>query len=352
MPNLFRHSLLTLALWTACLLGGASADFSSFYEEEPEAPEANEANPLRGESRAEQPLDAAKLLDEAAGLERNGCYDGALAAYHELIARSPSGPLRTESLGRTARLHLSLGQLREAGPIYGELLAEDPAGPHAAEALAALARIDAAAGQTPNAKAQFRKVLEKFPQSPQASEAAYWLARTAADEKDTAQAERYVRRLLEAVDPQKYSTAGERKLWAQAVCLQCQLAAERGQWQLIQDVAADALPRLPQGADAVRVEFWWAEAEFRAGQFLAARSRFEQLEPRTVGIAEPWVPIVPWRRAQLAARNRQWNEVYLLTQRIEREFHEFPFPHELEHLRDRAEANRGDLARALGYTQR
>ena len=327
MPHNLRHSLLTLALWAACSLGGAA--------DQPEAP-----------------FHAVKLLDEAAGLQRDGCYDAALAAYHELIARIPSSPLRADVLPRTARLHQRLGQLREAESIYWQLLAEDPAGPHAAEALAALAWIDDASGKTADAQDQYRELLEKFPQSPQAPEAAYWLARKAADEKDTAQAEHYVRWLLKEIGPQNYCSDRERKLWAQAVCLQCQLAAARGEWELIPVVAADALPRLPQGSDAVRVEFWWAEAEFRTGQFHAARGRFERLDARTVGIAEPWVPIVPWRRAQLAARNSQWNEVFVLTQRIEREFPEFPFPNDLDYLRGRAEASRGDLARALGNQQR
>ncbi len=291
-------------------------------------------------------IKAEKLLDEAAGLQRDGRHDGALAAYHELIDRGLAIPLRAEALRRGARLHQRLDQHREAQNLFEQLLSKFPESPHAAETIAALARILDREGKTAEAKALRRELVSKFPQSAQAPEAAYWLAHAAADEKDSAPAAQYVAWLLDELENRESLTARQRQLWAQAVCLQCQLAAAEGKWQVVEDAAADALPRLPQGADQVRVDFWLAEAEFRTARFAEASSRLAELDPRTVGIAETWVAMVPLRRAQLAARRQQWTEALKLVDRIGRQYPAFPLQYEVDYLRGRALAGRGEMAAA------
>lgn len=342
MPNLFCYCLLTVALWPACSLIAFAADVSSPH------PLCDDYEPgqWRAGIQRKAQLRATEALDEAAGLQRDGCYDGALAAYHALVDEAPRGELRVEALLRAARLHRRLEQRREARSLYERLLRESATEVHTAEALAAIASIDAATGQTPAAADGYHELVSKFPQSAQAPEAAYWLARTAADEKDTAQAQHYVRWLMEELTRRQFSSANERKLWAEAVCLRCQLAADDHEWDSIQDLAADALTHMPPGAERVRAEFWWAEAEFRTGQFDSARRRFAELDPRTVGVSEAWVALVPWRRAQLATRRDLWKEVLELLQRIDRDHPEFPFPSEMEYLRGRALAGRGRMAAA------
>ncbi len=291
-------------------------------------------------------LEAEKLLDEAAGLERDGRFDGALATYHELIDRGQASSLRAEALRRGARLHQRLNQHREARHLYERLLSEFPTSPHAAETIAGLASIHDSEGKTSKARTRRRELVAKFPQSAQAPEAAYWLARAAADEKDSAPASQYVAWLLDELETRESPTARQRQLWAQAVCLQCQLAAAEKRWQVVEDVAAGALERLPKRADQVRIEFWLAEAEFRTGRFDEARSRFGQLEERTVGIVEAWVAMVPLRQAQLAARRQQWTEVLRFVEQIDREHPDFPLQVEVDYLRGRALAGRGEMTAA------
>ena len=291
-------------------------------------------------------IEAEKLLDEAAGLQRDGRHNGALAAYHELIDRGEENPLQAEALWRGARLHQRLNQHREARHLYEQISSRFPGSAYAAETIAELARIHDGAGEQAEAKVLRRDLVAKFSQSAQAPEAAYWLARVAADEKDSVRAAQHVTWLLKELETRKSSTARQRQLWAQAVCLQCQLAASEKRWQVVEGTAANALESLPQGADQARVEFWLAEAEFRSGQFDEASSRLSQLDPRTVGLAETWVAMVPLRRAQLAARRQQWAEVLKLVERIDREHPEFSLQYEVDYFRGRALAGQGEMTAA------
>lgn len=288
-------------------------------------------------------VEVERLLDEAVGLERDGRYDAALATYHELIESAKSSSYRSQALRRAAQLHDRLHQRREARLLYEQFLSEFPTSPHAAESMAALAGILELANETSAARSFRRELVAKFPQGAQAPEAAYWLALTAADEKDSTSADRYVVWLLDELETRESPTLRQQQLWARTVCLQCQLAAADKRWQTVEDAATHALPRLAQGADRVRVEFWLAEAEFRTGQLDEARARFEQLEDRTIGIEEPWVAIVTLRRAQLTARRQQWTEVLKLVERIDREHPDFPLRQEVDYLRGRALAGRGEM---------
>jgi len=286
------------------------------------------------------------LLDEAAGFQRDGRRDAALAVYHELIAKDDKSPFHAEALLRGANLHLRLHQHREAKALYKQLLVKYPYSTSASEALAALAEIHDRADEAAKAKVCREELVEKFPQSPQAPEAAYRLAHNAADERDRAPASEYVGWLLDELDRRESLTKRQQQLWAQAVCLQCQLAATEKNWHVVQDVATDALPGLPQGDARARIEFWLAEAEFRTGRPEEARTRFAQLDPRTVGIGEEWIAMVPLRRAQLAARRQQWAEVLKLVERIEHEHPDFQLQYEIDYLHGRALAGKGEMTAA------
>jgi TolA-binding protein len=296
--------------------------------------------------------EGAQILDEAAGLQRDGRHDSALAAYHQLIDHQQLGPLQTEALRRAARLHQQLHQYREAGRLWEQLLSDSLDSTDAVDAVAALAQIHDRAGQPVEAKARREELLAKFPQSAQSLEAAYWLARAAADENDSQQAATYTVWLLDELEAREELTEQQHQLWARAVSLHCQQSADRNQWQVVRDIASDALPHLPQGADQVRVEFWLAESEFRIGQFDTARERLAQLDSRTRGISEAWVAMVPLRRAQLAARRQQWTEVLKLVNRIDQEHPDFPLQFEVDYLHGRALAGRGEMSAARAAYRR
>lgn len=337
MLRILRHWLLAFAVAASggsYAFGQASSEIGADYQ-----PGQWRAVIDREAARA-----AADLWDEAQRLERSGRHEGALAAYRQLIAGSPAGNLRATAVERAARLHHTLGLDREAKSLYEQLLEEAATGSDHAAALAAIAAIDAAAGDSADAAASYAELVAKYPQSPHAPKAAYWLARWAADEKDTVQARHHVRWLRRELDPERYAPLHDRQLWAQAVALECQLAAAERDWNLVQDVASATFAYLPPGAERARVEWWWAEAEFRTGQFDAARDRFAALDDRTAGVNEDWVALVPLRRAQLAARRSQWIEVLKFVERIDRQPVPLPLAAEVEYVRGRALAGRGEMA--------
>ena len=293
------------------------------------------------------------VLDEAVGWEREGRYAASLAAYHELFAQELSGPVRAEALRRGARLHDRLAQSREALSIYGKFLAEFPNSERTAEVLFAVAWLHDRLDQPTQAADYFRLVHTKFPQSAQADAAAYWLALASADKNNTDEHQsglsmQYVDWLL----AQERLPTERPQLWEQALCLKCQLVSAAGKWQHIDTLVDAAQGRLRTGPLKTKLDFWGAEAAFRLRRYDAARTRFTALQPRTIGIDEPWTAMVPLRRAQLAARRQQWTEVLKILDQLERDFPDFELDYEVDYLRGRALAGRGNMTAARKFYRR
>jgi TolA-binding protein len=202
-------------------------------------------------------------------------------------------------------------------------------------------------GNAPESAKYCRELLEKFPQSSQAVEASYWLAVAAADEMKSDEAQWQVDWLLGRLNPATRSLSdSEKRIFGQVLCLQCQLLGAAGKWQEI----ATSLDgqKWPSGRDAVdaRLNFWRAEAALRLGNHSEARERFDDLAGKTVGINESWVPMVTLRRAQLAARREEWQDVLNLVDELDERYPEFELAYECDYLRGRALAGRGKMSAA------
>lgn len=289
---------------------------------------------------------AKQLLDEAVAFERDGRYGSAVAAFRELIELESITPERVEGLRRSAELHRRMKRHTEAMRLYRLLLAEQAGSPRAAESIAAIGWMQVSDGEKRAARETFEDLLEKFPQSPQVAATAYWLGHVAADENDSETAGRYARLALDSLNNIEEGSAHQPKLLAQVLALQCQLAAAAEDWQLIETMAEQALPSFPAGTDRARLAYWQAEAVFRSKSYNEAREKFGDLDNRTFGIRENWVAMVPLRRAQLAARRQQWKEVLKFVERIDREHPDFRLKYEVDYLRGRAEAGRGNFSAA------
>ena len=250
------------------------------------------------------------LFEEAVGLERDGQFGGAIAAYQEFSNQAEPGPFRAEGLWRAARLQDRLKQYAEARQLYIQLLEESPSFDRAPEALANLARIEDASGNHLVAAKHCQELVSKFPQTSQAVDASYWLALAAADEEKSDKAQWQVDWLLERLDPASRSLSdSERQVYGQTLCLQCQLLAAESKWQEIESLLKRREEQAGGGPVAVRLAFWRAETALRLGNHAEVRRRFNELVTKTVGIRESWVPMVSLRRAQLAARREEWQEV-------------------------------------------
>lgn len=312
---------------------------TSFYDESPA-----EAVPDNLEA-------AQQLLDEAVGLERDGHHHSAVAAYRKLLEFQPANMLTRQGLWRSARLHQRMKQRCQAAQLYERLLSEDPQSPHAAEAHFSLGTMQLTTKNGAAAREQFTNLLEKFPQSAQAAEAAYWLARLAADEKDSETATRYLDTALQSIKQASAWDSRRDRLLAQAAALRCQVATMQQDWQQVEVSAEQALAVVPVSAERFALEYWKAEAAFRSGNYDKARKEFAALAPRTFGIHEQWVAMVPLRRAQLAARRQQWREVIKLLDQLERQHTNFSLQYEVDYLRGRAMAGRGQMTAARDYYQ-
>ncbi len=310
-----------------------------------------------------------KLLNEAAGLHRDGRFDAALAAYHELLDQNQIGRTHSEALRRTAKLHRQLAQFPEARRLFQEFLAQYPDSVHAAEVMSEQAWIGVQTGNFDAAATKFQNLHENFPQSAHALEAAYWLATAAADKKEGAEATRYVDWLLgefsKLADPQP-QMLWESALWESALLLKCQLAAAGNQWQEINDLLEQEGNKFDEGSRKTRAIFWLAEAKFRTGHSKEALALFDSLAEQTKNSEQPWMAMVPLRRAQLRSRRQQWTEVLKILKeagdfRLEAGGKEkdifptasglkptasFPLQYEIDYLRGRAYTGRGEMTLA------
>ncbi len=294
-----------------------------------------------------------EVLDEAVGWERDGRHDAALAAYRKLLQQHTSRDQgRAETLRRAAKLHDRLAQSREAMNLYQQFLVEFPHSKRTVEVLLATAWLNDRLDQPTQAAEQFRGVCKKFPQSAQAGEAAYWLARYHADkqgnQEDFEQAMQYVDRLLsrEAISSE-YT-----QLWGNALCLKCQLFSAKGNWHQIEELTESSRGRLDECLLKTKLDFWAAEAAFRQKEYGAARKRFDDLQPKTIGVEQPWAAMIPLRRAQLAARRQLWGKVLKILDQLERDHPDFELEYEVDYLRGRAMAGRGEMTAARKFYRR
>ncbi len=286
------------------------------------------------------------VLDEAVGWERDGRHDAALAAYRKLLQQhTRPDQVRAETLRRAAKLHDRLAQSREAIELYQQFLAEFPHSKQTVEVQSAVAWLHDRLDQPTQAAEQFRGVVAKFPQSAQAAEAAYWLALAHADKQDNNQSIEYTDWLLARKDLPK----GRPKLWGKALCLKCQLLSSQSEWQQIDKLVETTEGRLDDGPLNTKLEFWAAEAAFRQRQYKTARERFTTLQPKTIGINQSWTAMIPLRRAQLAARRQQWSAVLKILDQLERDHPDFELDYEVDYLRGRAMAGRGNMTAARKF---
>jgi cellulose synthase operon protein C len=287
-----------------------------------------------------------ELLEEAVGHERDGNFDAALSVYHAFLDQQTTGGWLAEGLWRTARLHERLKQHTEATKFYERLLTEFPEFDRTPRVIASLAWMEAAKGNNAATTKLCEQLVAKFPQSSQAAEAAYWLALASADEKRSDDAQEYVDWLTAHRPNGDSLTAQQTQLWQQTLCLECQLLAEKNEWQSIVDLLDGTTKKTVNRNMAARLAFWRAEAALRLDQHEDARERFDALDVQCVGIFEPWVPMVSLRRAHLAARREDWQEVLSLIEHLDEHHPEFELAYESDYLHGRALAGRGEMSAA------
>ena len=96
-------------------------------------------------------------------------------------------------------------------------------------------------------------------------------------------------------------------------------------------------------------EFGIAESYYRQSEFDEAGKRLDRLDEeirRSKNAREPWMGIVPLRRAELLARRGQWNDAQALAAAIEKDYPGFPQQYDADYLLGRCWTMQADFEAA------
>jgi len=106
---------------------------------------------------------------------------------------------------------------------------------------------------------------------------------------------------------------------------------------------------VPESGLRLEAEYWLAEAAFHLAKddpaasdaFTEARRRFSQLAEDVGEKRQPWMAMVPLRRAQLAAHDDLWADVLEIAETIPKKYPDFAQQYEVDYLVGRALASQG-----------
>jgi TolA-binding protein len=199
-------------------------------------------------------------------------------------------------------------------------------------------------GEAAEATALFQRLRKEHPQSRFAADAAYRLAQNALKAKDHSQARQLVAEVL-AGNP-------EAKIREYARYLEGQIAVAAQDWEGVRRALETLLQEFPDSPLRLAAEYWIAEAIFRGGDYEAAGQQFEQLARKAQGRREPWLAMIPLRRAQILGQQKKWNEAYAIAAKIEADYPNFEQQYEVDYLIGRCLHSRAELQAARDAFQK
>lgn len=273
-------------------------------------------------------------------LEQLNDPEAALKSYRQVIEAYTSSPQLPAAMLAAARLEDRLKRPKEAATLYAEL---DQKFPQAAEHDAVLYEWAWAlrqAGDLKKSDEVFERLRTAMPRSRFWSDAVYRLAERAYDSQDYSRAAQLVAELL----------AGEpaEQVLPHALYLQAQTAAALNEWPRVPAPLERLTVEFPDNPLVPLARFLVAEAAYRQAEFDRAGELFRELAETTGGRTDKWLPMVPLRRAQILAHEKQWHDALEMAEQIEPDFPEFEQLYEVDYVIGRCQASSGrfDDARA------
>jgi TolA-binding protein len=288
-------------------LAEAEAAFNQLLQQDPPQAMAVEAALARGQI-----------------LEQLHQGDRALAMYDLVIDKHPSASQHADALLAAARLHDKLQQARESAALYERLDRQYPQFPKHDVVLYEWAWVRQDLGEADQAAALFQRLRKEHPQSRYAADAAYRLARRTLEAKDYSQAKQLVSEIL-AGNP-------EEKIRQYTRYLEGQIAVAEQDWEGVGRAFETLLQEFPDSPLRLASQYWVAEAIFRRGDYEAAGQQFEQLARQAQGRREPWLAMIPLRRAQILGQQKKWHEAYAIAEKIEAHYPNFEQQYEVDYL--------------------
>lgn len=270
-----------------------------------------------------------------------GQTEMALTMFERVIARNSGSVQHADALLAAARLHDKLQQPQAAAALYERLDREHSQFPKLDVVLYDWAWSLRALGKPDEADRLFERLCQQYPQSRFRADATYRLAQRAFDAKDFPRA---IARADEAIAAKADPLVRE-----YALHLRGQIAVAKADWTKVREVFETLLAEFPESRRRLVAAYWIAEAYYRQGDYQAAAARFQQLD-REIDQAkdrrEPWMAVVPLRRAQMLIQQGQYREACAIAAKIDADYPRFEQQYEVDYVLGRCLANEADFAGA------
>lgn len=259
----------------------------------------------------------------------------ALRSYQKVMENFAASPQLPQALLAAARVEQRLKHPQNAAALYERVDQQFPKFPEHDSVLYEWAWALKEASQSGKADAVFERLREQTPHGRFWSDAVYRLAERAYETKEYSRAEQLLGELL----------AGEpaRQIVPHGLYLQAQIAAAQDEWPRVAAPLERLIADFPDNPIVPLAQYLVAEAAYREGRYDRAAELFRELADNLRGRMDNWVPMVPLRRSQILAQQKQWHDALELASQIETDFPDFEQIYEVDYVIGRCQANLGRL---------
>jgi len=305
----------------------AAAAFARLLDAFPDADEAAEA-----------------ALSRAVALEHQGDLASALRAYAVAYEQYPESEQAPTGMLAAAKLLESTGEPERAADLLARLLDTYDAFPQRDAALYQWAWVSLGLERASESEAAFQQLIDNHPHSRFRADAMFRVAEAAAARGDTELATKQLDQMLAA--------PGGGEVRCHALYLRGKLAADAEDWPDVVAPMQTIAMEFPGHALRSAAEFWLAEAYYRTNQFDLAQPILDRLENSAATQSAAWLAMVPLRRAQLAARNKDWAMAGEIAATIADRFPEFALQYEADYLIGRCLSREARFSEARAQFQK
>jgi TolA-binding protein len=305
----------------------AADTFAQLLDKFPKSPAAAEAAWSRGQV-----------------LERLKKFDAALVSYQLIVDEHTASQRFDDALLAAARLHSQLQQSGQAIELYERFVRERAKSSQIDAGRYGLAWAQRDAGKRTESDVQFQSLHDGFRQSRFWNDATFRLAESAFEQKQFDRADHLLDEVLAVKPPAD--------IREHALYLHGQVAAALQKWDHVATVMTALSHDFPDSPLRLPADYWNAEAAYRQGHYEEAGNRFAALAGQIGGRKEKWLPMIPLRRAQALAQQKQWAEAQAIAARIETEWPDFSEQFEVDYLLGRALAAQADFQGARKLFQK
>lgn len=298
----------------------SAATFEQLLKQYPDSPLAAEAAYTRGQA-----------------LAKIGKLEPALEMYLLVVEQHHDSPQYESALLQAGSAYDALQHNEEALAVLDRLLSERPTSELVDDALYQSAWV-ARQLKRDDALARFARLHREHRDSKYWADATYRLAVDALSQEQHEQADRFSAELIDSRPPAE--------ILEHTLYLRGQIAAAAGEWAAVEPPLSQLLEQFPDSRLRLASEYWLAESTYQQEKFEDAAARFDRLAGEIETVEGSWPAMVPLRRAQLRARNKDWAEAAQIAAQIPRLYPHFEQMYEVSYLLGRCRFAAAEFAEA------